>query len=82
MAHKNRFNAALANPAGIYATPNDVLADDSLDTDQKRAVLIAWAKDADALLRADGENMPADDPDASAARTLQQIEQARFTLEA
>ena len=37
--------------------PSDVLADSSLDRDSKRAILLEWLQDEQAVARAEGEGM-------------------------
>lgn len=49
------------NPAKHYDAPDDVVADDALDTAQKREILKQWEVDAELLSVADAENMTGGD---------------------
>ena len=40
---------ALANPAAFYASPRDLASDPELWPDEKRALLLSWARDALAI---------------------------------
>lgn len=48
---------ALASPATVFATPEDVVAAADLDKDQKCRVLQRWAFDLRELMVATDENM-------------------------
>lgn len=45
------------NPAKYYGSPDDVVADNALDTAQKREILNQWEVDAELLSVADAESM-------------------------
>jgi len=50
---------AILHPGSVYAHPRDVVADPTLSTGEKRAILASWASDAAAVasnpaLRASG----------------------------
>jgi hypothetical protein len=51
------LDKAKLDPASVFHTPKDVLAAD-LTVEDKKAILIRWEADADALLRATEEGMP------------------------
>jgi hypothetical protein len=63
-ARKDTFELdKLFHPAGAYGHPREVLADDDLTLNEKRAVLAAWASDACAIeaapdLRQQGNGAP------------------------
>jgi len=48
------FIGRLLHPARHFSHPEDVLRDDTLDVEEKRAILASWASDACAV-----ESMPA-----------------------
>lgn len=52
------FEKALSDPANVFRTPGDVVAEQSLDTDQKIRILQSWEYDARELTVAEEENMP------------------------
>jgi hypothetical protein len=56
------FEQALHDPAGIFEKPMHVVEEASLTREQKIAILNEWEIDAEALLRADEENMQMDEP--------------------
>lgn len=51
------LKAALANPASVYGSPEDVERDRDLSRGQKLAVLMSWESDARELAVAEEENM-------------------------
>lgn len=61
---------------GKYDTPADLLADESLDTDDKIELLESWRDDKEAYMRASGEGMQG--PGRSEALRL--IENALISL--
>ncbi len=67
---------ALADPAGIYQEPADVLKDVSLSHEEKIQVLKQWEYDARGILVADEENMGGD-----AASMLSRVHHALRELE-
>jgi hypothetical protein len=69
------FDTVAGDPAGYYADPQGVVADDTLGRDQKLRLLREWAMDLDARLMADSEGMmPHDEtrpsPDAATMRRV------------
>ncbi len=52
-----KLQQALLDPAGAYHSPQALLDDDSLEKDQKIAVLRRWAYDANELAVAEEEGM-------------------------
>ena len=55
------LNKANLDPASVFHTPKDVLRADGLSIEDKKAILIRWVEDAEALLRATEEGMPPED---------------------
>ena len=51
------LDQAKLDPASVFHAPKDVLAA-PLSLEDKKAILIRWEADADALLRATEEGMP------------------------
>ncbi|MFO1061733.1 MAG: hypothetical protein U1E53_32780 [Dongiaceae bacterium] len=51
------LEAALLNPAGCFAEPGDVLAEQALTREQKLRILRQWDQDARQLAVAEEENM-------------------------
>lgn len=49
---------ALIDPAAVFSKPRDVMAEQSLNTDQKIQILRRWEYDARELTVAEEENMP------------------------
>lgn len=49
---------AFIDPAAVFSTPRDVVAEQSLNTDQKIQILRRWEYDARELTVAEEENMP------------------------
>ena len=64
LVRKDTFDLAkLLHPAGAYGHPREVVADNDLTLNEKRAILAAWASDACALeaapaLRRQGNGPP------------------------
>ena len=52
------LNKAKLDPASVFHTPKDVLRAAGLSIEEKKAILIRWEEDAEALLRATEEGMP------------------------
>ena len=55
------LDKAKLDPASVVHTPNDVLRAAGLSIEDKKAILIRWEEDAEALLRATEEGMPPED---------------------
>jgi hypothetical protein len=55
------LDKAKLDPASVFHTPKDVLRAPSLSVEDKKAILIRWEEDAEALLRATEEGMPPED---------------------
>ena len=54
------FKQAMHDPAGIFVKPIHVVHEASLSYEQKKSILKEWELDAQAILRADEENMCTD----------------------
>jgi hypothetical protein len=61
---------------GKYDTPNDVLLDENLSSEEKIEMLEHWREDKEALARASSEGMTGDDR----AHVLKAIENALTSL--
>jgi hypothetical protein len=55
------LDQAKLDPASVFHGPKDVLAAPGLSSEDKKAILIRWEADAEALLRATEEGMPPED---------------------
>jgi hypothetical protein len=52
------LDKAKLDPASVFHAPKDVLGAAGLSVEDKKAILIRWEADAEALLRATEEGMP------------------------
>jgi hypothetical protein len=73
------FEQAKLDPASVFHSPEDVLRVAGLSTEDKRAILVRWADDAEALLRATGEGMPPAD-NRNPAELLRAVHEAIESL--
>jgi hypothetical protein len=55
------LDKAKLDPASVFLAPKDVLDAAGLSVEDKKAILIRWEADAEALLRATEEGMPPED---------------------
>ncbi|HET9448927.1 MAG TPA: hypothetical protein VFO35_21840 [Steroidobacteraceae bacterium] len=55
--HQEQVENAICDPTRHYASPMDVVNDESLDAEEKRKILESWKKDAELLSTAQAENM-------------------------
>ncbi|MGE3302061.1 MAG: hypothetical protein AB7M12_02995 [Hyphomonadaceae bacterium] len=63
MKHKRlTYKEVLANPAGAFGAPRDVLHAEGCSLDQKREILEHWKEDAMQLQTATDENMAGGEP--------------------
>jgi hypothetical protein len=73
---------ARLDPASVFSTPRDVLFAEGLSLDDKRSILARWQEDAEALMRATEEGMPAPELRApgellrAVQHTLQQLDES------
>ncbi len=52
------LDQAKLDPASVFRAPADVLAAPGLSPEDKKAILVRWEADAEALIRATEEGMP------------------------
>jgi hypothetical protein len=74
------LDKAKLDPASVFRAPKDVLAAPGLSLEDKKAILIRWEADADALLRATEEGMPPAD-NRNAGELLRTVHEALETLQ-
>jgi hypothetical protein len=55
------LDKAKLDPASVFATPRHVVEAPGLSAEDKRAILVRWETDAEALMRATEEGMPPSD---------------------
>ena len=70
---------AKLDPASVFHAPKDVLAASGLSIEDKKAILMRWEADAEALLRATEEGMPTAD-NRNPAELLRAVHLAIETL--
>ena len=75
------LDKAKLDPQSVFDTPDDVLSAPGLSSDDKRAILVRWQADVDALLRATGDGMPPSDNRRSPGELLRAVRQALDSLE-
>jgi len=73
------LDQAMLDPASVFGAPKDVLEAQGLSPDTKKAILIRWEEDAEALIRATEEGMPPDD-NRSPAELLRAVQEALHAL--
>ena len=74
------LDKAKLDPASVFRAPTDVLAAPGLSLEDKKAILIRWEADADALLRATEEGMPPAD-NRNPGEMLRAVHQALEALQ-
>ena len=74
------LDQAKLDPASVFHAPKDVLTAPGLSLADKKAILIRWEADADALLRATEEGMPPAD-NRNPGEMLRAVHQALEALE-
>lgn len=55
------IDQAKLDPATVFRRPHDVLNADEVSPEDKKAILLRWEADAEALIRATEEGMPPSD---------------------
>lgn len=75
------LNRAKLDPASVFGAPKDVLHAPGISVDDKKAILIRWEADAEALMRATEEGMPASDKKAP-GEVLRAVHEAMERLDA
>lgn len=74
------------DPRVDYDTPADVLTNDALSDEEKKAILTQWANEVDDRLKAEEEGMSASDPirarhEAELAKEAERVTRALLELE-
>jgi len=73
------LDKAKLDPASVFRAPKDVLGAPGLSPDDKKAILVRWEADAEALLRATEEGMPPSE-NRSPAELLRAVHEALALL--
>jgi len=74
------LDKAKLDPASVFHAPEDVLGTPGLSPEDKKAILVRWEADVEALLRATEEGMPPSD-NRSPAELLRAVQEAIQSLE-
>jgi hypothetical protein len=74
------LDQALLDPASVFAAPEDVLKAQGLSAETKKAILMRWEEDAEALIRATEEGMPPADNRRNPGELLRTVQAALATL--
>jgi hypothetical protein len=74
------LDRAKLDPASVFHAPEDVLGAPGLSLEDKKAILVRWEADVEALLRATEEGMPPSD-NLSPAELLRAVQEAIQSLE-
>jgi hypothetical protein len=72
---------ATLDPQSVFHAPKDVLEVPDLSPEDKKAILVRWEADVEALLRATEEGMPPADNRRSPAELLRAVHEAMEALE-
>jgi hypothetical protein len=75
------LDKAKLDPSSVFRAPEDVLGAPGLSPEDKKAILVRWEADAEALLRATEEGMPPSDNRRSPAELLRAVHEAIESLE-
>jgi hypothetical protein len=75
------LDKAKLDPASVFRAPEDVLRAPGLSAEDKKAILVRWEADAEALIRATEEGMPPAE-NRSPAELLRAVHLALESLEA
>ena len=75
------LDQAKLDPASVFAAPRDVLLAPGLSAVDKKAILVRWEADAEALMRATEEGMPPSENRAP-GELLRAVQEALLKLEA
>jgi hypothetical protein len=71
---------AKLDPASVFRRPADVLKADGVSREDKKAILLRWEEDAEALIRATEEGMPPSD-NRGPGELLRDVQAALQTLD-
>jgi hypothetical protein len=74
------LDQAKLDPGSVFRAPDEVLSAEDLSAEDKRAILVRWEADIEALLRATEEGMPPSDK-RSPAELLRVLHEAMRQLE-
>jgi hypothetical protein len=74
------LDQAKLDPGSVFSAPDEVLSAEGLSLEDKRAILVRWESDTEALLRATEEGMPPSDK-PSPAELLRVLQEAMRRLE-
>ncbi|MGO8842807.1 MAG: hypothetical protein ACLQF1_17260 [Methyloceanibacter sp.] len=74
------LDKAKLDPAAVFRAPTDVLEVSDLSPEDKKAILIRWEEDAEALIRATEEGMPPAD-NRSPGELLRAVHEAMQSLD-
>lgn len=74
------LDKAKLDPASVFRVPADVLGAPGLSPEDKKAILVRWEADAEALIRATEEGMPPSE-NRSPAELLRAVHEAIESLE-
>jgi hypothetical protein len=74
------LDQALLDPASVFKTPDDVLEAHGLSPETKKAILVRWEEDAEALIRATEEGMPPEDNRRNPGELLRAVQAALQAL--
>lgn len=74
------LDQAKLDPGSVFRAPDEVLNAEELSAEDKRAILVRWEADTEALLRATEEGMPPLDK-RSPAELLRVLHEAMRQLE-
>jgi hypothetical protein len=74
------LDQAKLDPGSVFRAPEEVLSAEKLSAEDKRAILVRWEADTEALLRATEEGMPPSDK-RSPAELLRVLHEAMRQLE-
>ena len=73
------LDQAKLDPGSVFRAPDEVLSAEELSAEDKRAILVRWEADTEALLRATEEGMPPSDK-RSPAELLRVLHEAMRQL--
>ena len=74
------FEQAKLDPASVFVAPHEVLRASGLSAEDKKAILVRWVADAEALIRATEEGMPPAD-NRSPGELLRAVQEALQSLD-
>jgi hypothetical protein len=72
---------AKLDPQSVFIAPHEMLGAPGLSPEDKKAILVRWEADVEALLRATEEGMPPSESRRSAAELLRAVHEALQSLD-